>query len=100
VIEVGEQAALEHRAALADVELPERRAPLGQRIAAPHVVDQHVEAPFVALDAGHERLDLDRVGVVDAHGDAAAAQVAHELGGLLDRFGAAAQIERARVGWA
>ena len=69
-----------------EVVLPHRRVPLGQLLAAPDVVDQHVQAALLGVDALHERLDLGRIEVVDRDGDPLAAGGADELGGLLDRL--------------
>jgi hypothetical protein len=62
--------------------------PGGQRVAAPHVVDQYVQPALLAVDALHEGLDLLRNQMVDGHRDAGAAGRRDELGGLLDGLGA------------
>ena len=64
--------------------LPQRLAPLDERIPAPHVVDQDVEPCVVAADASYERADVVRVGVVAANGDPFAAGGRDELGSVLD----------------
>jgi hypothetical protein len=69
------------------VVLPHRRVPLVQRLAAPHVVDQHVEPPLLAVDPLGQRLDLGRIQVVHPHRDAGAAGPRDQLGRLLDRLG-------------
>jgi hypothetical protein len=75
--------------AVVEVVLPQRRIPLEQLLAAPDVVDQHVEAVRLRVDAGHQRGDPGRVEVVDDDGDPAAAGGGHQLRGLLDGLGAA-----------
>ena len=76
----------QHPQAAVEVVLPQRRVPLRQVLAAPDVVDQHVEAVLLGVDALHERLDLHRLEVVDRDGEAPAAGGLDELGGLLDRL--------------
>jgi hypothetical protein len=69
-----------------EVVLPDRRVPLEQALAAPDVVDQHVEAAALGVDALHERPDLRRLEVVGGDRDPLAAGRADELGGLVDRL--------------
>lgn len=70
--------------------LPERHAPPGERVAAPDVVHEHVEAPvLLARDALDQTSHLVRARVVHANRDAAAARRVHQLGRLLDRLRAA-----------
>jgi hypothetical protein len=42
--------------AVVEVVLPHRRVPLEQPLAAPDVVDEHVEPPLLGVDALNERL--------------------------------------------
>jgi hypothetical protein len=67
--------------------LPHRPVPLGERITAPHVVDEHVEAALLAIDPFDERPDLLGIEVIHLRADPDAAGGRHELGGLLDRLG-------------
>ena len=69
-----------------EVVLPDRRVPLEQPLAAPDVVDEHVEPALLLLDALDQRRDLLGHEVVGRDGDAAAAGLGDELGGLLDRL--------------
>ena len=43
-------------------------------VADPRVVDEHVEPPEVAIDAGEELVDRGRIDDVDRHGDGTAAE--------------------------
>ena len=72
--------------AAVEVVLPDRRVPLGQLLAAPDVVDQHVEATLLVVDARDEVAHLIGLQVVDRDRDPAAAGGVDELGGLLDRL--------------
>ena len=56
-------------------------------VAAPRVVDEHVEAAVVGLDARDERLDLRRVGVIADDADPGAAAGADLRRGVLDGAG-------------
>ena len=63
-----------------------RRAALEQ-LAAPDVVDEHVDVAVVAPDLLGQALHLGGVEMVDRDRDAGAAELRDELGGLLDRLG-------------
>ena len=71
-----------------EVELPDRRVPLRgaalEQLAAPDVVDEHVDVAVVAPDPVGEALDLHRVEVIDRYRDTGAAELRHEFGGFLD----------------
>jgi len=56
--DVGMDGLFEHLQAVFEVDGPERLAPFGERVAAPDVVNQDVEAFVLALDAGCEFLKL------------------------------------------
>jgi len=58
----------EHLQAVFEVDGPERLAPFGERVAAPDVVNQDVEAFVLALDAGCEFLNFGRDSVIDSDG--------------------------------
>ena len=79
------------RSPVVEVVLPDRRVPLRraalQQLAAPDVVDEHVEVPVVAGDAPGETLHLRGVEMVDDDRDAGAAELRDERGRLLDRLG-------------
>ena len=83
--------------AVVEVVLPDRRVPLEQVLGAPDVVHEHVEAALLGVDPLDQRRHLLRLEVVDRHGDALPARLAHELGGLLDRLGAVDLRARSRV---
>ena len=86
--DVGLDRLSEQREPVLERVLPERHRPLGERIAAPDVVDEDVELPAVfALDARQQLVDLVWVAVVDPDGDAVSAGGTDQLGGLLDRLG-------------
>jgi hypothetical protein len=68
------------------VVLPDRRVPLEQLLAAPDVVDQHVEPAVVAVDPPDQVRDLLGLEMVGLHRDPRAAGGRDELGGLLDRL--------------
>ena len=53
----------------------------------PHVVDEHVQAALLSLDASYEILHLVGLQVVHSDGYAAPARLVHKGGRLLDRFG-------------
>ena len=86
--QVGLDRQVEQVQAVAEVVLPHRRVPVEELLAAPDVVDEHVEPALLAVDALDERLDLVGLEVVGRHGDAGAAGLRDQLGGLLDRLGA------------
>src|SRR5215207_5443142 len=67
--------------------LPYRHVPLDQVLAAPHVVDEHIQSPLLLLDAPHQGAHLFRLQVIDTDGDAVPADLINELGRLLDRLG-------------
>ncbi len=77
----------EHPEAVLEVVLPDRLVPLEQALAAPDVVDEHVQAAVLGVDAPDELRDLCWLEMVDRDGDPHAPGVADELGGLLDRLG-------------
>ena len=54
-----------------EVLLPQRVLPVGQRVAAPDAVHEHVEPAVLGLDPLDQRADLLRVAVIDAHSDRA-----------------------------
>ena len=76
--------AFHHREALLGVDLPERLAPFGQRVAAPDVVDQDVENAVVGAHAIEQLDHRLLLGVVDALRDPGPARGGHQLGGFLD----------------
>jgi len=78
----------QHPQAAVEVVLPQRHVPLDQLLAAPDVVDEHVEAALLGLDPRDERLHLRGDQMVDLDRDPIPARLADELGGLLDRLGA------------
>ena len=78
---------LEQRLPLGGGEGPEGRPPLGQRIAAPDVVDQHVQPALVGADAVEQPFDVRLHGVVRPDGDAATTLRGHHVRSLLDRLG-------------
>ncbi|GAA3066719.1 hypothetical protein GCM10020000_58630 [Streptomyces olivoverticillatus] len=73
-----------HAQARREVHLPGLLVELQQVVAAPHVVDQHVEPPLLPLDAPDELLDLLGHQVVGGHRDAGAARRRDQLRRLLD----------------
>jgi hypothetical protein len=77
----------QHPQPAVEVVLPHRRVPLGELLAAPDVVDEHVQPALLGLDAPHERLDQGRLQMVNLDRDSLPAGAIHELGGLLDRLG-------------
>ncbi|GLZ48172.1 hypothetical protein Acsp06_43570 [Actinomycetospora sp. NBRC 106375] len=86
--EVGVHCEVQHPHAVVEVVLPHGLVPPDELLAAPDVVDQHVEAPLVAVDPLDESADLVVDEVVDRDGDAHTAGSLDELRGLLDRLGA------------
>jgi hypothetical protein len=84
--EVGVEGEAQQPQPALEVVLPERRAPLEEVLGAPDVVDEHVEAAVVGVDALDEPRHLVGVQVVDRDGDALAAGRGDQLGGLLDRL--------------
>ncbi len=66
--------------------LPHALDPAGERIAAPDVVDEHVEAAVLGADPVHQRRDVRRIGVVAADGNPGPACGVDPLGGALDRL--------------
>ena len=80
-----------------EVVLPHRLVPLEQLLAAPDVVDQHVEPALLGVDALDQRPHLLGHEVVDPHGDAPAARRGDQLGGLLDRLRPVVSERRPRV---
>src|SRR5215831_13580979 len=67
--------------------LPQWSHPLGELVAAPHVVDENVESTGFGSDPVHERADLYRLGVIGLNRNAFPAARGDQLGGLLDRLG-------------
>ena len=84
--DVAVDGALQHLHPPGGGELPEGRSPLGQRVAAPDVVDQDIEPTRVRADAGKELLDLRLDRVVGADGNAPATLRRDQLGRLLQRL--------------
>lgn len=58
--------------ALVEVVFPDRRVPLEERLAAPDVIDEDVEAALFVRDAGDQGLDLGRDQMVGGDRDTAA----------------------------
>ncbi len=85
--------ALEHEDTLVQRQLPERLAPLGQRVAAPYVVDQDVEAILLASHALEKRGNLFGLGMIHPRVYSDSASRRDHLRGLLDRF------RPVRCGW-
>jgi len=73
---------------LVQVEFPERCVPFGERVPAPHVVDDYVEAGLLGADAGDEGRDVLGSAVVAPDRDAGAAGGGDQVGGVLDGLGA------------
>ena len=84
--QVGLDGEVEQPQAVGEVVLPDRRVPLEELLAAPDVVDEHVEPALLVVDAAHERLDLGGLEVVGRDGDALASGGGDELRRLLDRL--------------
>src|SRR5262249_38260910 len=80
--------ALEHRQSFVERKLPEGLSPLRERIAAPDVVDEDVEPPFIAPYALEQGRDFLLAGVIDAHRDPAATVRSDHLRRLIDGLGA------------
>jgi hypothetical protein len=59
---------------------------MDQKVRPPHIVDQDIQAILLALDARYQRLNLNRVQMIDLQGNAAAAGLLHQLGRLFNRF--------------
>ena len=85
--DVGVDGPLEEGLPLRDREFPEGRSPLGERIAAPDVVDQDVEAAGIRADAREERCNLFLDRVVRLYRDPAAPLGGDPFRGFLDRLG-------------
>ncbi len=85
--DVGMDGTLEHGEPLVEVELPEAPAPLGERVAAPDVVDQDVEAALLVAHPLEERAHLVLPRVVHPGVDAVAAVRGDELRRLFDGLG-------------
>ena len=81
----------EYSQAAVEVVLPDRRVPLTraalEQLAAPDVVDEHVDVAVLGPDPLGQVLHLIGVEVVDCDRDAVAAEGGDELGGFLDRLG-------------
>ena len=77
---------VQHAQPVVEVVLPHGRVPLEEQLAAPDVVDQHVQPALLGVDALHERLDLRGLEVIDLDRDPGASGRVDELGGLLDRL--------------
>src|SRR5262245_58518071 len=69
------------------VERPELRAPIDQRIAAPYIVDENVEATVVALHSLEERSHFILARMIGANRNPDTAMLRNERGCLFDRFG-------------
>src|SRR5580704_3667069 len=79
----------EHPQTFVEVGVPEGLAEFGERVAAPDVVDEDVEAMVAALDQRDQLFHLRGIGVIDTDRNAAAAGGCDEFGGFFDGFGAA-----------
>src|SRR5690606_34472867 len=66
--------------------VPDRLVPFEQRLAAPDVVDQNVEAALFGADARDEGAYFIGHEVIGRDGDALAAERGHEFGALFDRL--------------
>lgn len=66
---VGVDSLVEESKPVCEVVLPERHSPLGQRVAAPDVVDQDVEPSLIPSDPVDQRAHFLGDGVIDAHGN-------------------------------
>jgi hypothetical protein len=82
--EVGVDREAEDPQSVGEGVLPHGLVPLREVLAAPDVVDQHVEAAPLGVGARREPFDLLRDEVVRGHGDPGAARGRHEVGGVLD----------------
>ena len=82
--QVADQGLVEQGADGADVEAPDLGIPVDHPVAAPDVVDQHVQPALLGLDAGDERLHLRLVLVIDPDGVGGPAGGFDQFGGLLD----------------
>ncbi len=80
---------LEHLQAVVQVDRPEGLAPFGERIAAPDVVNEDVEALVPAFYSGDEFLNFGRNCVIHSKGNALAARGGDQFGGFFDGFGTA-----------
>src|SRR5580704_8247755 len=78
-----------HLKAVIEVDLPEWLAEFGERVAAPHVVDQNVEALAPAFDSGDQIFYFCRIGVIHSDSNATAAGGGDEFSGFFDGFRAA-----------
>jgi hypothetical protein len=67
--------------------LPHGHIPLYQALATPHVVDEHVQAALLAVDAPNQVAHLIGLQMVDPDGDALPAPLVDEVGRLFDRLG-------------
>ena len=72
--------------AVIEVDRPERLAEFGERVAAPHVVDQDVQSLVSPLNAGHELFHFSPDRVIHSYGNSAAAGGGDQLSSFLDRF--------------
>src|SRR5689334_684481 len=79
--------ALLHEESFLERMLPQRPPPLRELVAAPHVVDENVEAPLLAMNAFRECTHLLGHSVIGLHGNALPSGGRHSLGGFFDRFG-------------
>jgi hypothetical protein len=91
--EVGLDGEPEEPEAVVEAELPYGRVPLRgsalEQLAAPDVVDEHIDVAVGGPDLLGQRFHLDGIEVVDRDRDAGAAEARDDLGGLLDRLGTA-----------
>ena len=77
---------LEHVQAVFEIDLPEWLAEFGERVAAPHVIDQNVESLVAAFDSGDELFHIGWFRVIHAYRNAAPACCGDEFGGFFDGF--------------
>ncbi|MDQ0835333.1 hypothetical protein QF032_007177 [Streptomyces achromogenes] len=78
----------QHPQSVVQVVLPDGGVPLEELLAAPDVVDQDVEAALLVRDALDKGPHLRRVEVVGGYGDAPAAGLGDQVGGVLYGLGA------------
>jgi hypothetical protein len=86
-------AAFDHAKALLQVELPEGFSKFEERVSPPNGINEEVEPALFLPDLREQRLDGPRIRVVDHNGDPNPSSRGHALGGLFNRFQAAAQFK-------